>query len=81
MQFHKWLNENVTYKIGNVLIWKNVTFKLMNKRIGPGVSSKYKQFFENWCEIKFPNVNDINYKVHRMPGGSVRGYTNFKLNV
>jgi L-serine deaminase len=51
----------------------------MNKRVGSGVSSKYKGYFENWCEIKFPNVNDVTYKVHRTDNGSVRGYTNFKL--
>ncbi len=79
LQFHKWLNENVSYTIGNILIWKEVTFKLMNKRVGSGVSSKYKGYFENWCEIKFPNVNDVTYKVHRTDNGSVRGYTNFKL--
>lgn len=79
LQFHKWLNENVSYTIGNILIWKEVTFKLMNKRVGSGVSSKYKGYFENWCEIKFPNVNDVTYKVHRTDNGSVRGYTNFNL--
>jgi phage anti-repressor protein len=81
LQFHKWLNENVTFTIGNILIWKNVTFKLMNKNVGSSVSSKYKKYFENWCEIKFPNVNNVTYKVHRTDNGSVRGYTNFKLLV
>jgi prophage antirepressor-like protein len=81
LQFHKWLNENVTFTIGNILIWKNVTFKLMNKNVGSNVSSKYKKYFENWCEIKFPNVNNVTYKVHRTGNGGVRGYTNFKLLV
>ena len=81
LQFYKWLNNNVINNIGSILVWKDVMFKLMNRRIGSGVSSKFKKYFENWCKIKNPNITCLVYKLHRNGDNCVHGYTNFKLNV
>ena len=81
LQFHAWLNNNVINNIGSILVWKDVMFKLMNRRIGSGVSSKFKKYFENWCKIKNPNITGLVYKLHRNGESCVHGYNNFKLNV
>ena len=78
-QFYNWLNNNVSNNIGSILVWKEVMFKLTERRVGSGISKKYKEYFEDYIKHKYPHMTNIKYKSIRKNEITVRGYLDLSL--